>query len=106
MVSLKREGLAASVLIAVTNRTNEVLEARRQWVKGGEAVNLAVCYGPWVFLLKLMNPKMETMIGRILAHCDIPVFRVPLVRITKTKTEMNYVDAGKCSDETGILWSG
>ena len=42
MVSLKREGLAASVLIAVTNRTNEVLEARRQWVKGGEACNRAV----------------------------------------------------------------
>ena len=42
MVSLKREGLAASVLIAVTNRTNEVLEARRQWVKGGEACNQVV----------------------------------------------------------------
>ena len=42
MVSNKREALAASVTIAVTNNTNEVLEARRQWVKGGEAVNLAV----------------------------------------------------------------
>ena len=42
MVSLKREGLAASVLIAVKNRTNEVLEARRQWVKGGEACNQVV----------------------------------------------------------------
>ena len=106
LVSNKREAMAASVTIALTNKTNEVLEARRQWVKGGEAVNLAVSYGPWGFLLKLMNPKMETMIGRILAHCDIPVFRVPLVRKTKTMTEMNYVDLGKCSDETGILWSG
>ena len=42
MVSNKREALAASVTIALTNNTSEVLEARRQWVKGGEAVNLAV----------------------------------------------------------------
>ena len=46
MVSNKREALAASVTIALTNNTREVLEARRQWVKGGEAVNLAVSYGP------------------------------------------------------------
>ena len=45
MVSNKREALAASVTIALTNNTSEVLEARRQWVKGGDAFNLAVRLG-------------------------------------------------------------
>ena len=54
MVSNKREALAASVTIALTNNTSEVLEARRQWVKGGEAVNLAV---------RTNHPKMGLMIN-------------------------------------------
>ena len=53
LVSNKREAMAASVTIALTNKTNEVLEARRQWVKGGEAVNLAVSYGPWGFFIEV-----------------------------------------------------
>ena len=56
MVSLKREGLAASVLIAVTNRTNEVLEARRQWVKGGEACNQVV--------RTVLNKNLNSYLGR------------------------------------------
>ena len=37
-----REGFASSVTIVLTNKTGELLEAGREWVKGGEAVTNTV----------------------------------------------------------------
>ena len=62
LVSNKREAMAASVTIALTNKTNEVLEARRQWVKGGEAVNLAVSYGPWALFKSRASEERSKII--------------------------------------------
>jgi hypothetical protein len=51
LVAGRRKQLAASVAITVTNRTGELLEARREWVKGGEAANRTVSkprtHGRW-----------------------------------------------------------
>ena len=42
MVASKRESFSSTVNIMVTNNTEEYLDVRKDWVKGGEAINRPV----------------------------------------------------------------
>ena len=42
MVASKRQSFSSTVNIMVTNNTEEYLDVRKDWVKGGEAINRLV----------------------------------------------------------------
>ena len=42
LVAIKRQGFSSTVSILVTNNTEEYLDIRKEWVKGGEAINRPV----------------------------------------------------------------
>ena len=44
LVALKRQSFSATVNIVLTNNTEQHLDIRKEWVKGGEAINRPVRY--------------------------------------------------------------
>ena len=42
LVAMKRQSFSSTVSIMVTNNTEEYLDIRKEWVKGGEAINRPV----------------------------------------------------------------
>ena len=42
LVAMKRQSFSSTVSILVTNNTEEFLDMRKDWVKGGEAINRPV----------------------------------------------------------------
>ena len=42
LVAIKRQSFSATVNIVVTNNTEHFLDMRKEWVKGGEAINRPV----------------------------------------------------------------
>jgi len=46
LVAIKRQSFSSTVSILVTNNTEEFLDMRKDWVKGGEAINRPVDISP------------------------------------------------------------
>jgi len=46
LVALKRQSFSATVNIVLTNNTEQHLDIRKEWVKGGEAINRPVDISP------------------------------------------------------------
>ena len=44
LVAIKRQNFSATVNIVVTNNTDQFLDLRKEWVKGGEAINRPVSF--------------------------------------------------------------
>ena len=44
LVAIKRQSFSATVNILVTNNTEEHLDIRKEWVKGGEGINRPVSF--------------------------------------------------------------
>ena len=42
LVAIKRQSFSSTVNIVVTNNTEQFLDMRKEWVKGGEAINRPV----------------------------------------------------------------